>query len=294
LPNYILIILRGDTLEVFVTKEDGSRQLFDKEKVVRTCVRMGANSYVAQKVAEKVEKKLYDGIQTRMILRMIFRFMRKYKPAVHDVFDLKKGLSLMSPKPEFEHYIQVLLMSHGFEVKTNQILRGKCVEHEVDAIAKKDGITFFVEAKHHLNYHTLTGLDESRIARAVLEDIIEGFALGRCDLKIDRAMIVTNTRYSEHAIQYGGCRNIFQIGWNSPENFGLQNMISEKKLYPLSCLKGLSNEHRLRLVNAGIVIIGELLSEDSYNLSRRTNLSQDAVEKIREKARSISNAVGFY
>lgn len=289
-----LIILRGDTLEVFVTKEDGSRQLFDKEKVVRTCVRMGANSYVAQKVAEKIEQKLYDGIQTRMILRMIFRFMRKYKPAVKDVFDLKKGLSLMSPKPEFEHYIQVLLMHHGFEVKPNRILRGKCVEHEVDAIAKKDGVTFFVEAKHHLSYHTLTGLDESRIARAVLEDVNEGFAIGRFNLKIDRAMIITNTRYSEHAMRYGRCKNIFQIGWNSPENFGLQNMISEKKLYPLSCLKGLSDEYRLRLVNAGIVIIGELLSENSYKLARRTKLPQDSVEKIIEKARSISSAVGFY
>jgi hypothetical protein len=161
-----------------VTKENGSRQLFDKDKVIRTCLRMGVNSHIAFEVAGKVEERLYDGISTQIILRMIFRFMRKYKPEIGHLFDLRKGLSLMSPKPEFELFVQVLLMHNGFEVRPNQILTGKCVEHEVDAIARKDGVTYFVEAKHHLSYNALTGLDESRIARAVLEDVTEGFMLG--------------------------------------------------------------------------------------------------------------------
>ena len=109
----------------------------------------------------------------------------------------------MSSKPEFELFVQVLLMNNGFEVRPGQILRGKCVEHEVDAIARKDGVTFLVEAKHHFSYHALTGLDESRIARAILEDVTEGSLPNITGWKIDRAMIVTNTRYSDHAIHYG-------------------------------------------------------------------------------------------
>jgi hypothetical protein len=278
-------------LGVFVTKADGSRQLFGREKVVRTCLRMGASSRVAFEVAEKIESRLYDGISTQIILRMIFRFMRNYKPEVGHLFDLRKAISLMNSKPEFELFVQVLLMQHGFEVRPNQILRGKCVEHEVDAIARKNGVTFFVEAKHHLSYHALTGLDESRIARAVLEDVTESFMLGRTDLKIDRAMIVTNTRYSEHAIQYGGCRNILQIGWSLPENLGLQNMIEGKRLYPLSCLRGLENETRMKLVESGIVLIGQLLGENLYELAKKTRLPQDALREIAEKARYTSNAV---
>jgi len=256
-------------------------------------MRMGADVHVAHEVAEKIERKLYNGIPTRMILRMIFKFMRKHKPAVVNLFDLKKGLSLMSSKPEFEIFVQLLLANHGFEVKPNKILRGKCVKHEVDAIARKDAITYFVEAKHHKSYHSLTGLDESRIARAVLEDITEGFMLGRTELKIDRAMIVTNTRYSEHAIQYGLCRNIEQIGWNSSENLGLQNMIYEKKLYPLSCLKGLREEDRMKLVESGIVLIGQLFRENLYELAKRTRLPQLELSGIVEKAMSISNEVWY-
>lgn len=278
---------------VFVTKADGSRQLWVREKVVRTCLRMGANSKVAFEVAEKIEGRLYNGISTQIILRMIFRFMRKYKPEIGRLFDLRRGLSLMNPKPEFELFVQVLLMHNGFEVRPSQILKGKCVEHEVDAIARKEGVTYFVEAKHHLSYHSLTGLDESRIARAILEDVNEGFTPSRFDWKIDRAMIVTNTKYSEHAIRYGKCRNILQIGWSSPENLGLQTMIEEKRLYPLSCLKDLSGEIRMRLVESGIVLIGQLFSENLYELAKKTRIPQDTLSKIVEKAKFTSNAVWY-
>jgi len=252
---------------------------------------MGASSQVAFEVAEKVESRLYDGISTQMIHRMIIRFLRKYKPEVRNLFDLRKGISLMSPKPEFELFVQTLLMNSGFEVRPSQILSGKCVEHEVDAVARKDGATFFVEAKHHFSYHALTGLDESRIARAILEDVTENVVSERNGWKVDHAMIVTNTKYSDHAIQYGSCRNILQIGWISPTNLGLQNMIEEKRLYPLSCLRDLPAEIRFKLVESGIVLIGQLLGEDLQGLAVKTGLRQDVLRDIVEKVRFTSAAV---
>ena len=273
-------------MPVFVTKADGSRQLFDREKVVKTCLRMGANRRIAFEVADEVESRLYDGMSTRKVLQMIIGLLRKHKPTIRHFLDLKKGLSLMNSKPEFEKFVQILLAHHGFEVGPNQIIRGKCVGHEVDALASKDGITYFVEAKHHSNYHTPTGLDESRIARAVLEDVTEGFALGKSDLQIDRAMIVTNTRYSEHARRYGKCRNILQIGWSSPKTLGLQNMIAQKKLYPLSCIKGLKSETKMKLANSGIVLMKQLLEEKPSKLARETGISLEILKRIIEKAKT--------
>jgi len=43
-------------LAVYVTKADGSKQLFEKEKIVQTCRRMGAIREVAIQVAQEVEK----------------------------------------------------------------------------------------------------------------------------------------------------------------------------------------------------------------------------------------------
>jgi hypothetical protein len=86
-------------LEVFVTKADGSKQLFDGEKVVATCLRLGASRKIAVGVAEKVENRLYDGIPTSEILRMTFRLLRKYQPEIRHLLDLRRGLSFMGSKP---------------------------------------------------------------------------------------------------------------------------------------------------------------------------------------------------
>ena len=273
-------------LSVFVTKADGSTQLFDKAKVVKTCLRIGADRQIAVQIADEVDSLVYDGIPTHKVLQITLKLLREHKPTIRHFLDLKKGLSVMNSKPEFEKFVQILLIHHGFEVGPSQVIRGKCIGHEVDAVAKKDGVAYFVEAKHHSNYHTPTGLDESRIARAVLEDAAEGFLRGKSNLKIDRAMIVTNTRYSEHAKRYGKCRNILQIGWNSPKKFSLQSMIEQKKVYPISCIRGLSNQTRIKLVNSGVVLIKQLVEEEPSKLSEETDLSQEFLKRIIEKAKT--------
>ncbi len=268
----------------FVTKADGSKQTFSREKIVQTCLRLGADPKTAERVASQVERRLYDGMPTSRVLQLIFSLLRKSTPAVRHVFDLRRGISLMVPKPEFEVFIQVVLAHSGFQVKPNTVLKGLCGEHEVDALAVKNGLTYFVEAKHHFNYHALTGLDESRIARAILEDVTEGYAHGVTKIKIDKAVIVTNTRYSDHAYIYGNCRGIVQIGWNSPQNSGLRDVVEKNRLYPLSCLRGVSVETRLRLVGAGIVLIKQVLEHDADFFERKLGLPHQTVTALMEKA----------
>jgi hypothetical protein len=277
-------VQEGCRLVTFVTKVDGSKQLYSREKVVQTCLRLGVDQQTAEHVALQVERRLYDGIPTRKVLQLIFSFLRKPKPAVKHLFDLRRGISLMVPKPEFEVFIQVVLAHSGFQVQPNTVLRGLCGEHEVDALAAKNGLTYFVEAKHHFNYHALTGLDESRIARAILEDVTEGYTAGVTKTKIDKAAIITNTKYSTHALTYGGCRGIVQIGWSSPEGSGLRDVVGKYKLYPLSCLRGVGVETRLRLAGAGIVLIKQVLEHDQEFFERKLGLPHPTVLSLIEKA----------
>ncbi|MBK5134222.1 hypothetical protein JJE00_07350, partial [Candidatus Bathyarchaeota archaeon] len=53
--------MKGLVLGVFITKANGSRQLFDRGKVVRTCLRMGVNQRIAFDIVNEVERQLYDG-----------------------------------------------------------------------------------------------------------------------------------------------------------------------------------------------------------------------------------------
>jgi len=277
-------------LTVFVTKADGTRQPFSKWKVVRTCLRMGATRAVAELIAEEIETRIYDGIETKKILQMIFKRLRKHKPAIRNQIDLRKALSLLNPAPDFERFIQLLLSEHDYEVTPNQIVRGKCVEHEVDALARKNGKTCIVEVKHHFKYHTPTSLDVSRISRAVFEDVTEAYELGLNNLKIDYALIVCNTKLSEHAKRYADCRGISHIGWSSPPNHDLQTMIEEKKLYPITFLRGLNAETRNKLASNGVILLKQLTEKTPTELRRQTGISKEKLESILGKAKTIVSA----
>ena len=88
----VFFFLTGvSNLAFLVTKADGSKQSFSREKIVQTCLRMGADSYIANEVAERIGRRLYEGITTEAILKLIFTYMRKYRPAVSHLFDLKRA-----------------------------------------------------------------------------------------------------------------------------------------------------------------------------------------------------------
>jgi hypothetical protein len=251
---------------------------------------MGATRDVAESIAEEIEARVYDGIETKKILQMIFKRLRKHKPVIWHQIDLRKALSLLNPAPDFERFSQLLLSEHGYEVTPNQIIRGRCVEHEVDAVARKNGKTCIVEVKHHYKYHTPTSLDVSRISRAVFEDVTEGHELGLNNLKIDYALIVCNTKLSEHAKRYADCRGIRHIGWSSPPNHDLQTMIEEKKFYPITLLKGLNAKTRNKLMHSGIILLKQLTEKSPKELRRQAGISKEKLESIVGKARAILSA----
>ena len=277
--------IEGVDMHISVKKADGSKQVFDKDKIVRTCLRKGVPRDVAEQIANKIEIRIYDGIETFKILQMIFRMISRHKPHLKHLTDLRRGLALLKPKPDFELYIQTLLKEHGYSVTPNQIIKGRCGEHEVDAIAKYKGITYIVEVKHHFNFHTPTGLDESRIARALLEDITEGQMYGMNTIHIDKAMIICNTKFSEHAKRYGHCRGIIQIGWSSPPERSLQDLIEEKKLYPITCLKGLKRDTKEKMVDGGIVVLKNLIEKDPEELREETGMTSETAATIIQQAK---------
>jgi len=274
-------------MTVLVTKANGTKQPFSRRKVVRTCIRMGATRAEAELIANEIETRIYAGISTKKILQMIFRRIKKYKPVIKHQIDLRRALSLINPAPEFEQFVRLLLSEYGYQVTPNQIIRGKCVEHEIDAVAKKNGKTYLVEVKHHYKYHTPTSLDVSRISRAVFEDVAEGHELGLNDLEIDYAMIVCNTKLSEHAKRYADCKGIFHIGWSSPKNGDLQSMIEQKKLYPITFLKGLNAETRNKLASNGILLLKQLVMKTPLELRRQTGVSLERLELMISKAEAI-------
>jgi hypothetical protein len=272
---------------MLITKSDGTRQVFQREKVLDTCLRMGATREVAEHITDRVEQKIYDGIESKRILSMIFKQLGRYHPAVRHHTDLRRALAMIDPKPDFEQYVRLLLEGQGYQVTPNTIIRGKCVEHEIDAIAKKDGKTYIVEVKHHSNHHTLSGLDVDRISRAIFEDITEGFQLGMNSVKPERAMIVCNAKLSDHAKRYSECRGIEHIGWRYPQSRGIDRIIEEKKLYPITYLKNLDSTNMRKLTSVGVLLLRQLVESKPEHLSKETGISMKRIQVLQEQSRMI-------
>lgn len=270
-----------------VTKADGSLQPFDPGKVRRTLRNLGLGAGDADRIADEIEESVPDGVKTAAVLRMIRARARTVRPAVRHRTDLRRALALLRPKPDFEEFVRVLLREHGYRVQAGCVLAGRCGEHEVDAVASKDGTTIFVEVKHHASHHRMTGLDEGRIARAIVEDLQEGFRSGRCTVSIDGALIVCNTKLSEHAKRYAACRGIGHIGWDYPAEQNLRAMIEETQSYPVTIVSGVGPSVSARLAAAGVLMAKEVAYGDATAIARDTGLSLPEVLVIAGRARAI-------
>jgi predicted RecB family nuclease len=261
----------------YVTKADGSKQDFDREKIVKTCIRVSGGEVdrkTAEEIASEIENRSYDGISTKKILEMLFNeYLKPYKTIIPYRNNLRKSISLLRSKPDFELYIQLLLEQVGYSITPNCICRGKCVEHEIDAIARKGADTKLVEVKHHRNHHTPTDLDVCRNTRAVLEDVIEGYQDGKNSHPITSAMIVGNTKFTRHAERYCKCRGIELLAW-----YDLESIIEEKKFYPITLLKGISRKVNHRLIEVNIITLQQLVESDSNQLAKTLDIEQEIVE----------------
>ena len=272
---------------MLVTKFDGRKQEFQKGKIIRTCMRMHATRDQAEKIAKRIEKEAYDGITTRKVLKMIFRYIKEYRPEIRHEIDLREAISLLRPKPDFEVFVQLLLEELGYEVLPNQMLRGKCVNHEIDAVAKKGDETILVEVKHHFNHHTYTGVDVCFVAQARLEDLAIGYNLGYNRFKFNKVLIVCNTKFSNHAIRYARCKGMRHMGWKAPPDHALEQVIEERKLYPITFLKGLDRRNENRFGNNGIVLLRQLVENDFDELQITTGIQRKELLELVKKAKEI-------
>jgi len=271
---------------IYVTKADGSKQPFDKQKIINTCLRLQATPEQAQSIADKIEAKAYDGIPTKKILQMVFQYMKKYRPAIGYQIDLKQAIAMLRSKPDFEIFVAKLFEAMGYEVDTNLIIQGKCIEHEIDVVAKKGNEIILVEVKHHVNHHTYSGLDVFLQLNSTLEDLKEGYESGKNSFKFTKAILICNTKVSDHGRRYALCRGLEFIAWKFPLENGLERLIEEYKLYPITFLKEIERDEAYKLADVGIVTVKQLL-DDAEKISRKSGINKNRVLQLQKAAKIV-------
>lgn len=266
---------------VNVRKANNKIEPFDKRKVIRTCLKFGVSKRDAEKVAGKIEEEAYEGITTKKILKLIYFHLSKINPKIRDLINLREALSLLSPKI-FEEFVGVLLREYGYEIERNKILMGKCVEHEIDVIARKDNLTLFVEVKHHKNFHSLIGMEIPMQVNSAYEDIKKGFEMGKHSYNFSSALIVSNSKFSEHAKIYSECVGINCLGWKYPKENSLDKLIERKKLFPVTYIK-IPLKMKEKLFEKRVILLKDLIEADAKSLG----ISFKDLERVKDKAKEI-------
>jgi hypothetical protein len=270
----------------YVIKADGSLEVFDRRKVVKTALKLGACQKEANEIARKIENCFQDRIKTKQILKMVFDLLKEYRPYIKHQIDLREAIAMLESKPDFELFVGKLLEAYGYEVEMNKIIEGKCIEHEIDCIAKKNEKNIYVEVKHHMNAHSKTPLDVFLEVYSTWLDLKEGYDMGKTNIYFQEALVVCNTKITEHAAKFAKCRNIKWIAWKSGI-FSLENLIEKKKLYPITFLKILDPKTQARLVKARIIFLKELVEKDFNELQKITNLPSRKLNNLISSAKEI-------
>lgn len=256
---------------VKIVKMNGEVDDFSRQKILASCERSGASHELCSKIADSVESRVYPGMQTKEILSIIHSMLKVDDKHSAVRYKLKDAISKLDPEiHEFEFFVVRLLSYEGYKTQHSPEpkVQGQCVDHEIDVVARNGQEIAIVECKHHYRDHTFTGLDTPMRQWARLDDIVAGYKLKRRNsINATSAWVLTNTKYSEHAVRYSKCRGIKLVGWNYPRGGSLNEMIERYRAYPLT-MAGLTHSDREKLVLNGIFNVLDFLHADEFMLKR--------------------------
>lgn len=216
---------------MMVVKADGRREPFDIGKVVKTCIRSGLKKEDAHVVARLVKAQVKEGMTTHQVHDIIMRETEKFMPHAPLLLMMREAIANIDPE-SYEIYTKKLLEALGYKCKWNVLVKGACVEHQVDVVAEKDGKKYLVECKKHFNPHRYCGLGVALQVQARFEDINAGK-----NMKFDAVWIFNNTKYSEHIKQYARCKGIMLTGWRYDREIALDEIVEKTKMYPITTIK---------------------------------------------------------
>ncbi len=251
------------TQNVFVVKASGVREPFSEEKVLHALRASGLSPNLQTAVLLRIKKHLHNGITTQEIHRSIETYLKQEEPFAVGKFNLKRAIMELGPTGfPFERFVARLMEQYGYTTQADVVLRGACVNHEVDVYAKKDVREYFVECKYHNGVGITTDVKTVLYVKARGDDLREYLRVKQ-EQRTYEPWIFTNTKFSSDAIAYAACQHIRLTGWGFPQEHNLNIMIEEKKLYPITVLTSLNPQQRKTLLDQGCVLLRDMTEKGS-------------------------------
>ncbi|MBI5355904.1 MAG: restriction endonuclease [Candidatus Aenigmarchaeota archaeon] len=266
---------------MYVTKASGEREPFNRDKIIKTCLRSGAIRRVAEQIADEVESRTHDGDKTKDILSIVLALLEEKTPSAAQKYDLKGAIMRLGPSGfPFELFVSEVLREYDYSVELRKHIMGKCIEHEIDIIVSEGKKKHMVECKYHNYSGVYTGIKDALYVYARFLDINERG-------KFDSAWLVCNTKFSDDAIKYAQCKGMRLLGWGYPESNGLEKMIEKKKLYPVTMIHSLKRPVVEKLVENNLLLVKDLFTHTTTQLSALLGFHKRRVKELMVEAEAV-------
>ena len=269
--------------DIFITKANGAKEKFDVSKLENSLKGAGATTATAQTIVEKIYTELGTNSTTQQVYHHAFELLHAQEKPIAIKYSLKRAIMELGPSGfTFEKFIAEIFKCKGFTTETGKIVRGFCVEHEVDVVAWNNDKLIMCEAKFHNEPGIKSDLKIALYVKARFDDLRKvSFKYGK-ERKLDEGWLITNTKFSSTAIEYGSCQGgLTMIGWNYPPKGNLHDMILEAKLHPVTCLTTLNGREKKFLLQQGIVLCASII--ENPGLLPLLGLSPQKGRKVMEE-----------
>ncbi len=278
--------MKKKSQDIEIIKNSGQRASFSIEKLKSSLRRSGAEEALVEQISNQVRDELYQGISTKEIYNRAFELLKKKKNAYASKYKLKKAIYELGPTGfPFEKFIGALLLYSGYEVKTGQFLQGKCVSHEVDVVAQKNKQYIVAECKFHSQEGRSCDVKVPLYIHSRYRDILSFFDEGNNSEKPNEGWVVTNTRFTEDALKYGKCSDLYLLSWDFPKDNGIKDRIDLLGLYPITVSTLLSQREKQFLLSRDVVLCKQLINDDFY--LDHLGISEKRKERILEEIKLL-------
>ena len=270
-------------------KTSGKRVQFSIDKLKGSLRRSGANEGLIQQIVDVVRDELYQGISTKEIYNRAFTLLKKKKSVYASKYKLKRAIYELGPTGfPFERFVGAVLKYSGYQIEIGKIVKGKCVSHEVDIIAKKNGEFIVGECKFHSQHGNNCNVKIPLYVHSRYQDILSRYQeLGDENNIPNKGWVITNTRFTKDALLFGECMGLYMLSWEHPLGDGLKDRIDRLGLYPITVSTLLTKREKQFLFSRDIVLCRQLIDDVFYLDHLR--ISKKRKNKILQEIKLLSD-----
>ncbi len=271
--------------KIEIVKKSGERVVFDSSKLKQSLERSGAGAEEIEFIIREVRGKIVDGMSTRKLYHIAYSLLRKQSNKVAGRYRLKKAILELGPTGfPFEKFVGELFKFQGYEVQVGAVVKGRCITHEVDVIARKGKKQLMMECKFHSDTSRKSDVKVPMYINSRFHDVRKQWEREYGTI-IERyeGWVVTNTRFTEDAINFGRCAGLHLLSWDYPRNGSLRDRIDASGLHPITALQTLTKAEKQQILDKGIVLCRNL----KPNTLRDINVSERRINKAITEVREL-------